>query len=109
MVEHKIAIRAAFYLFLVIYTASCALKQENQSADNGNPEETNHLYAYGICVDSLAVAQYKIEKGDHLSSILTDMGFTGSEAEQISRTVSPYYPPSKLQIGNAYATISAQD
>jgi len=109
MVGHKMIIRTAFYLFLVIYTASCTLKQENQSADNGKPEETNHLYAYGICVDSLAVAQHKIEKGDHLSSILTDLGFTGTEAEQISRSVSPYYPPSKLQIGNAYATISAQD
>jgi len=111
MVEHKRIIRTAFYLFLVIYTVSCALKndQENHAADTGNTEETNQRYAYGICIDSLAMTHHMIEKGDHLSSILTNMGFTGSDAEEISRTLSPYYPPSKLQIGNRYAAITTQD
>lgn len=109
MVERKKIIRAVFGLFLVIIFASCTLKQEKQYADTYNPEEMNQQYAYGICIDSLAINHHQIEKGDHLSSILTNLGFTGTEAEQITRTVSPYYPPSKLQIGNRYATITVQD
>jgi murein DD-endopeptidase MepM/ murein hydrolase activator NlpD len=38
-----------------------------------------------------------------------DLGFAGSDAEQITETISPLYPPSKLQIGNAYATIGTPD
>lgn len=107
-VREKI-IRAAFYLFSVMLFASCTQKQEKQYADSSNKAEKDHLYAYGICVDSLDVTYYDIKKGDLLSSILINLGFTGSDAEQISRSVAPYYPPSKLQIGNTYATITTQD
>ena len=72
-------------------------------------EDLSQSYAYGICIDSLALNHYKIEKGNHLSSILLDLGFTGSDAEQITETISPLYPPSKLQIGNKYATITTPD
>ena len=110
MVGHtKIIIRTVLYFFLIIFTASCALKQEKLSADTDNTEEANKRFAYGICIDSLAMTHHMIEKGDHLSSILTNMGFTGSDAEQITRTISPYYPPSKLQIGNRYAALTTRD
>jgi murein DD-endopeptidase MepM/ murein hydrolase activator NlpD len=110
MVEHtKTITRTVFFLFLIIFTASCTLKQENHTADTDNSEETNQRYAYGICIDSLTITHYQIEKGDHLSSILTDMGYTGSDAEKITRTLSPYYPPSKLQIGNRYAALTTCD
>lgn len=38
-----------------------------------------------------------------------NLGFTGNEVEQISETISPFYSPSKLQIGNTYATITTPD
>lgn len=109
MFTSKRIIFSALCLFLVFLFASCALQQEKSETDTGTREETNHLYAYGICVDSLVVNRYAIKKGDYLSSILTNLGFTGNDNEQISRMIAPLYPPSKLQIGNTYATITAQD
>jgi len=96
-------------LFLVLLFASCALQQEKHETDTVNREETHHSYAYGICIDSLVLNRFVIKKGDHLSSILTNLGFTGNDAEQISRVVTPLYPPAKLQIGNTFATITTQD
>lgn len=88
---------------------SCGYKQDNQDINTNLQEEINRNYAYGVCVDSLDLSHYKIQKGDHLSSILMNLGFTGNEVEQISETISPFYSPSKLQIGNTYATITTPD
>lgn len=98
----------ASLLFMVV-TFSCGHKQDKQYTDSNIDEEMNKLYAYGICIDSLNLNHYKIESGDHLSAILMNLGFTSSDAEQITETISPLYPPSKLQIGNTYAAISTLD
>lgn len=109
MFTSKRIIPSASCLFLLFHLVSCALHQEKQETDTVTREKTNQLYAYGICVDSLTMNRYAIKKGDHLSTILSNLGFTGNDAEEISRMVTPLYPPSKLQIGNTYATITTQD
>ncbi len=96
-------------LLMVVIGVSCTTKQDKQDVDNTLVEEMNQTYAYGICVDSLTLNHYKIESGDHLSLILMNLGFTGRDAEQITGTIAPLYPPSKLQIGNTYATITTCD
>ena len=107
MFEKKKIINGVACLLMLIITASCGHKHEaNTSLEE---EEINQTYAYGICVDSLTLNHFKIEKGDHLSSILMNLGFMGNDAEQITETISPLYPPSKLQIGNTYATITTPD
>ncbi len=93
----------------MVIAISCGHKQDEKAANANFEEDLSQSYAYGICIDSLALNHYKIEKGNHLSSILLDLGFTGSDAEQITETISPLYPPSKLQIGNKYATITTPD
>lgn len=95
-------------LFLGINLASCNLKQEQESDEVEELVDTR-TFKYGICVDSLDVNYFTIERGDLLSTILTRMGFSGNDIEQISNAMTPYYSPSKLQIGNSYATISSQD
>lgn len=109
MYKHKGIIKKAACLLMLVFAVSCAPKQNKQDIDANLEEDMNQTFAYGICVDSLALNHFKIEKGDHLSSILTNLGFTGSDAEQITETISPLYPPSKLQIGNVYATITTPD
>jgi len=110
MFKLKKIFRPAWSLLLVIHFASsCALQHEKQSTDTDSPEATDRLYAYGICVDSLNVHRYTIQKGDNLASILSGLGFTGTDAEQITGVISPLYPPSKMQIGNIYATIATPD
>ena len=98
----------ASLLFMVV-AFSCGHKQHKQYTDNNLDEETSKLYAYGICIDSLNLNHYKIESGDHLSAILMNLGFAGSDAEHIAETISPLYPPSKLLIGSTYAAISTLD
>ena len=110
MFKLKKIFRPAWSLLLVIlFASSCALQHEKQSTDTDSPEATDRLYAYGICVDSLNVHRYTIQKGDNLASILSGLGFTGTDTEQITGVISPLYPPSKMQIGNIYATIATPD
>lgn len=109
MFKRKKIFRPAWSLLLIIYLASsCTLPQKKHS-DAGAPEATDRSYAYGICVDSLNVHRYTIQKDDNLASILSSLGFNGTDAEQITGAISPLYPPSKLQIGNIYATIAIPD
>jgi len=89
--------------------ASCALKQESSHNEDIETPEACQLTQYGICVDTLDVALHQIETGDYLSSILGRLGFTGTESEKICRAITPYYPPSRLQIGDGYAVISRRD
>ncbi|HZJ81011.1 MAG TPA: peptidoglycan DD-metalloendopeptidase family protein [Dysgonamonadaceae bacterium] len=96
-------------LFVVVAAFSCTPKQDKGATSNNIEEQQNQLFAYGICIDSLDLNQYTIEKGDCLSSILTSIGLSGTDAEEITETISPLYPPSKLQIGNAYAAITTPD
>lgn len=109
MLARKQILRTITYLLVTVTTLSCALKQESSQNENIETPDPCQLTQYGICVDTLDVAFHQIEKGDHLSSILGQLGFTGSETEQITRAVTPHYPPSKLQIGDRYAVMSQRD
>ena len=94
------------FLFLLFYTLSCGI---NNNKETDEQEESIAVLKYGICVDSLDINHYTIERGDLLSSILNGLGFAANYIEQITESVTPYYHPSKMQIGNTYATITSQD
>jgi murein DD-endopeptidase MepM/ murein hydrolase activator NlpD len=96
----------AIYSFLILCIVSCGLKKEEQRADR---DDRASLYEYGICVDSLDVAHYTIGKGEYLSSLLSNLGFTAGEGARIIKAVAPFYPPSRLRAGSSYAAITAQD
>ena len=99
-------VRSVVYLLLIAGVVSCGLKKEDQKSDPADPEEVDSTYEYGICVDSLEITHYKIEKGQYLANILGDLGFDPNEREEIVEAVSSIYPPSKLQVGNSYAAIT---
>ena len=109
MFKLKEIIKGAASLLIVAIVFSCANKHDKHHSDSNLIEEVNHSYAYGICIDSLSLKHYKIEKGDHLSSILMNVGITCSDAEQITENITSVYPPTKIQIGNTYATITTPD
>ena len=96
------------FLFLLFYMPSCGIKNDKDT-ESEEQEESASVLKYGICVDSLDINHYTIERGDLLSSILNGLGFAANYIEQITETVTPYYHPSKMQIGNTYATITSQD
>lgn len=109
MIKLKEIIKYFACLLMVTFVFSCTQKQDKQHTDIDIDEDLNRSYAYGICVDSLCVNHYKIEKGDHLSSMLMKLGLTGSDMEQITESIATLYPPTKIQIGNTYATITTTD
>jgi murein DD-endopeptidase MepM/ murein hydrolase activator NlpD len=109
MLARKQILRTITYLLVTFTTFSCALKQESSQNENPETPEPCQLTQYGICVDTLDVAFHQVENGDYLSSILGRLGFTGTESDKISRAITPYYPPSRLQIGDRYAVMSQRD
>lgn len=97
----------SFFLLFVLFS-SCGLKQE-QSIDTVDELTDNCEYKYGICIDSLDVTYYTIQRGDLLAPILSKLNFTGNEIESICQIIEPLHSSSKLQIGSTYATITSQD
>ncbi len=108
MLARKSIIHRVNYLWLILFLASCTLQQEKND-EASFTDENECSFAYGICVDSLNLNRYIIQQGDNLASILSQHGFNGTESEQITRTISPLYPPSGMQIGNGYAVITTPD
>ena len=96
-------------LFLLFFAISCNNNNNNKEDETDDLEYQALDVKYGICVDTLDVKHYTIERGDLLSSILNGLGFAPNYIEQITETITPYYHPSKMQIGGTYATITSQD
>ncbi len=95
-------------LSIIIAFYSCGPKEKEQGEEVVQGEECE-FSEYGICLDSLDIAHYTIERGEHFASILSSLGFTPTEREQITGAISPYLSPSRLQIGNTYSAITEQD
>jgi murein DD-endopeptidase MepM/ murein hydrolase activator NlpD len=100
--------RFIILLFSILIISSCSIRQEKNVESEDEFIDTSE-YKYGICVDSLNVSNYQIERGDLLSTILSDLGFTPAKIEEVSNVMEPLYSASKLQIGNNYATITTKD
>lgn len=95
-------------LSCIIALYSCGSKEKEQGEEETQEMECE-LSEYGICLDSLNIAYYTIERGEHFASILSSLGFTPAQGEKITGAISPYLSPSRLQIGNIYSVITEQD
>src|SRR5690554_1575897 len=95
-------------LSIIIAFYSCGPKEKEQGEEVVQGEECE-FSEYGICLDSLDIAHYTIERGEHFASILSSLGFTPTQSEKITGAISPYLSPSRLQIGNTYSAITEQD
>lgn len=104
--QSKKVIRLILCLFVLGTIVSCGLKKEERSIEQDVREETDCVYEYGICVDSLIINHYEIRRGEYLSTILGNLGFDPNKREEIIESLSFIYPPSRLQVGNAYTAIT---
>src|SRR5690554_1416093 len=95
-------------LSFIIALYSCATKEKEQGEEETQEMECQ-LSEYGICLDSLDITRYTIERGEHFASILSNLGFTPTQSEKITGAISSYLSPSRLQIGNTYSAITEQD
>lgn len=98
---------------LLLLLACCSVfscKQKQAEALELEPQDTvQHVYEYGICVDSLDVRHYEIKPGDNPALIFSRLGFSALQADSIMQAASGVLDPTKLRAGMYYCTFTTQD
>lgn len=98
---------------LLLLLACCSVfscKQKQAEAPEIELQDTvQHVYEYGICVDSLDVRHYEIKPGDNPAVIFSRLGFSALQADSIMRAASGVLDPTKLRAGMYYCTFTTQD
>lgn len=101
-------IAAAFCLSIF----SCKHDQVNnteESVDSEWKDSLQHVYEYGICIDSLNVEHFEIRNGDNPSIIFSRLGFSALEADSISKASASVLDPTRIKAGMHYCTFSTRD
>ena len=108
--------RIALYIVWIGCCFCCSCSQTRQKADavqektEQQPIDTvQHIYQYGVCMDSLDINEYQIWSGDNPAAILDALGFSAREAERITRVSATVLDPTKLRAGMCYYTFTTQD
>lgn len=96
---------------LFAFLCSCNLQKKEQDKDiiTEAPDTIQHIYQYGICIDTLDYAEYFIKNGDNPASIFASLGFSAAKADSISRSTTEVLDPTKIQAGRHYFTFTTQD
>lgn len=98
---------------LLLLLACCSVfscKHKQAETPEIEPQDTvQHVYEYGICVDSLDVRHYEIKPGDNPAVIFSRLGFSALQADSIMQAASGVLDPTKLRAGMYYCTFTTQD
>lgn len=103
----KVAIICVLQL---IFVFSC--KNKPVVPDDGFEEwndSLQHVYQYGVCIDSLDVAEHRIANGDNPASIFAGLGISAAKADSINQCSADVLDPTKLRAGMNYYTFRAAD
>lgn len=96
-----------------LFCLSCTQPRQQTAGEEGLDSEwvdsLEHVYQYGICIDSLDVKAYQIKNGDNPAAILNTLGFSARQADSISRVSAAVLDPTKLRAGMHYYTFTTQD
>lgn len=84
-------------------------KDGNEQATVSHDNETERIYQFGICVDSLNINEFQIKSGDNLSGIYSKFGFSGIEIDRIVKCASDILDPRSLRPGMCYYAFTTQD
>ena len=101
-------IAAAFCLSIF----SCKHDQVNnteESVDSEWKDSLQHVYEYGICIDSLNVEHFEIRNGDNPSIIFSRLGFSALEADSISKASASVLDPTRIKAGMHYCTFTTRE
>ena len=101
-------IAAAFCLSIF----SCKHDQVNnteETIDSEWKDSLQHVYEYGICIDSLNIEHFEIRNGDNPSIIFSRLGFSALEADSISKASASVLDPTRIKAGMHYCTFTTRD
>ena len=82
---------------------------EEEGVDSEWLDSLQHVYQYGVCIDSLDVAEYKMRNGDNPAAIFSALGFSALKADSITKASIHVLNPTKLRAGMNYYTFTTQD
>lgn len=106
-------IKPVLWLLLIgiLSAFSCTHKSQTEDEDIDSQwlDSLQHVYQYGICIDSLDVREYKMKSGDNPASIFASLGFSAIKADSISKASAEVLDPTKLRAGMCYYTFTTQD
>lgn len=97
---------------LVLCFACTHSRQQAPSEEEVDSEwidSLQHVYQYGICIDSLDMAEHKMQNGDNPAIIFSRLGFTALQADSMSRASAGVLDPTKLRAGMHYYTFRSVD
>ncbi len=101
------------YYAIFLLTGACTyVKQQEDSVEEVDSEwvdSLQHVYQFGICIDSLDVTEYCLKKGDNPALIFTSLGFSALQADRICQASAAVLDPTKLRAGMHYYTFTTQD
>jgi len=102
-----------FYLLLItlICCFSCKKKQTviEEEVSSEWIDSLQHIYQYGLCVDSLNVTEYPIRSGDNPALIFSRLGISAARGEVITKACQDVLDPTKLRAGMHYSVFTALD
>ena len=82
---------------------------EEEGVDSEWLDSLQHVYQYGICIDSLDVTEYKMRYGVNPAAIFSARGFSALKADSITKASIHVLNPTKLRAGMNYYTFTTQD
>ena len=89
----------------LIVTNSCQpKKQVEEEVDSEWVDSLQHVYEYGVCIDSMDVNRYEIRQGDNPAIIFSRLGFSALKADSITRASAHVLDPTKLKAGMHFCT-----
>lgn len=86
-----------------------AAEEEEEGVDSEWLDSLQHVYQYGVCIDSLDVKEYGMKNGDNPASIFANLGFSAMKADSITKASANILDPTKLRAGMHYYTFTTQD
>lgn len=108
MMNKTTAVPVLLLLFLACFSCK-ETPEETDEVDSEWIDSLQHVYQYGICIDTLDVKEYRMRNGDNPASIFSSLGFTPVMADSISRASAHVLDATKLQAGMHYYTFCMQD
>lgn len=97
------------FVFLVALLFLYSCKQEKKPIEQPQEVVGPSSYLFDICIDSLAVDDYKIKNGDNLSSIFAGLGISAGKSDSITMIGAKVINPKKLRAGMSYFTCKTND
>lgn len=108
-ISKQLPVYILLFLFAITFSCKQTGRQVGEDDDNDWIDSLQHLYLYGICIDSLEVNEYLIKSGDNPASIFAGLGFSPAKADSISRASAEVLDPTKLRAGMHYCTFTTID